>query len=101
MLEVLLGDENSALEPAPSQFAHYVPGVEYSLSARFYWVRKLAVIAFQIEPLQALKLSQKSDLDSWGNRLYANDVDSNSSEEAPGGGCAARSSRCILRVIHV
>ena len=62
MLEVLLDDENSALEPAPSQFTHCVPGVEYSLWARFHWVRKLVVIAFQIEPLQALKPSQKSGL---------------------------------------
>ena len=62
MFEVLLGYENSALEPAPSQFTHCVPSVEYSLSARFHWVRKLAVIAFQKEPLQTLEPSQKSGL---------------------------------------
>ena len=62
MLEVLLPDEHAAGKSLPCQLADGGPGVENRLLSRLYRVGKLAMIALEIEPFQALQASKKPGL---------------------------------------
>ena len=62
MLVVWLVDQSAAGESLTSQLANGVAGIEDPLAARVYGVRELAMVAFQVESLQALEAGEESGL---------------------------------------
>ena len=62
MLVVWLVDQSAAGESLAGQLADGVAGIEDPLAARVYGVRELAVVAFQVESLQALEAGEESGL---------------------------------------